>query len=141
MPPRQRRQRSKPERDFQNGVIQMARASGWMVYHFHDSRREVVREDGSRQWIGDSDAAGWVDLALVRPPDVYLWELKAEGGHATPDQRKTGTALKDCPGVLYAEVRPSDWDWIETQLQRRPARSGLNAIVERVNAVLQRLKG
>ena len=146
--PRRRRKRDElidpaqvvRERDFQQTIMDYARLCGWRVYHFHDSRRQIRRPDGTTAWVGDSDAVGWPDLVLVRPPDVLIWELKSDDGDVTPEQRSTGDDLADCPGVEYAELRPADWNWVEVRLnQTRDKRTALTRIIGRLRLALSRL--
>lgn len=74
------------EAELQKHVLGYARFYGWRAAHFHDSRREVVRR-GQRQLVGDSDAAGFPDLVLIRPPELLFVELKSERGRPTDAQR------------------------------------------------------
>lgn len=48
------------EKEFQAQVLDLARLTGWLCYHPHDSRRS---------------APGFPDLVLVRPPVVEDAEL------------------------------------------------------------------
>lgn len=59
------------EGDFQTWVKDVAKITGWMVYHTHDSRR--------------SDE-GFPDLVLLRGERWIVAELKAEGKNPTPAQ-------------------------------------------------------
>ena len=97
------------EADFLTAVRELAELRRWLVCHFHDSRREVRRRDGTRLFIGDKEASGFPDLVLVRPPDVLFAELKSEKGRLTPNQRNWQEALSECPGVRYFLWRPRDW--------------------------------
>ena len=90
------------ERDFQAQVVQLAKLTGWRVYHTYDSRRSNP---------------GFPDLVLVRAPRVILAELKRERGRVTAAQREWGETLRACPGVEYYLWRPSDWDEIEQVLR------------------------
>lgn len=101
--------RSLSEKEFQTQVIQLARIQGWMVAHFHDSRKMVVRPDGSRFMVGDADARGFPDLCLVKPPTVMFWELKKQLGKTTEYQDGWIDALQGC-GLEARVVRPSDFD-------------------------------
>ena len=92
------------EKQFQAQVVELARLSGFLVYHTFDSRRS---------------AAGFPDLVLVRPPMVLFAELKSEGGRIRPEQREWLAALKDCESVAVRLWRPSDWPKIEETLTRR----------------------
>ena len=89
------------EADFQADVLELAGLTGWLSYHAYDSRR---------------NAAGWPDLALVKPPRLLLVELKTTRGRLRPEQRVWLTALSACPGVEVAVWRPRDWPMIERAL-------------------------
>lgn len=62
------------ERQFQQQVVDLARAFGWLAYHTFDSRRS---------------APGFPDLVLAHPlrGRVIFAELKREKGHVTQQQR------------------------------------------------------
>lgn len=130
------------EAAFQAQVMQLARFYGWRVAHFHDSRREVVHK-GKRQLVGDRDAAGFLDLVLVRTVELLFVELKGEKTRITPEQQAWIAALEqversvlaarqalfagkdlDCwPDVPLPSVevwlwRPSDFDELHARLAR-----------------------
>lgn len=116
--------RSISEKDFQTQVIELARMSGWLVAHFHDSRKQVTRANGQRFFIGDKDAKGFPDLVLARPPGLIFWEMKKELGKTTPEQDEWIATLQAC-GMEARVVRPSDWDAvIVPTLTRRPSAAG-----------------
>ncbi len=85
------------ERDFQQTVVETARALGYRVYHTFDSRRSEP---------------GYPDLTLVRPgrPPVWL-ELKTEKGRLTDKQREWVELLLSA-GCEVHVVRPDDFDQI-----------------------------
>ena len=110
------------EKGFMQAVIDLARVSGWKVYHTFDSRRS---------------AAGYFDLTMMQNGYVIFSELKREGAKPTDSQVSWGeeaNAIQDhieegyspyvdpdditCP-VRYFLWRPSDWPEIERTLQRR----------------------
>lgn len=62
---------SMTEKQFQDHVIALASALGWLVYHTFDSRRSV---------------AGFPDLVLVRGRTLFR-ELKTTSGVLTAQQR------------------------------------------------------
>ena len=101
------------EAEFQTAVVELAELCGWLLCHFHDSRREVRRRDGTRLFIGDAATSGFPDLVLVRSPEVLFVELKSEKGRMTVPQKKWRDVLSRCPGVRYYLWRPSDWGEIE----------------------------
>jgi len=101
--------RSISEKDFQAQVIDLARVNGWLVAHFHDSRKQITRPDGRKFFVGDRDAKGFPDLVLVKPPNLVFWEMKKQLGKTTPEQDAWIEALQKC-GLDARVVRPSDWD-------------------------------
>ena len=111
MPPR--RETAVSEEELLATVTQMAEAFGWMVYHTRDSRRSET---------------GFPDLVLVRPPVVWIVELKREDAKLTqgrynrkgtwlPGQEDWMDLLKDCGTVRSAVWRPSGLDGIEEDLR------------------------
>jgi len=83
-------------------VIELATLAGWLVFHPYDSRRS---------------APGYPDLTLCKPGHAVIFaELKTAKGRLRPDQRRWLAALGDCPGVVAAVWRPSDWPAIVTAL-------------------------
>lgn len=86
-------------------VRQLARLSGWMTYHTHDSRRSE---------------AGWPDLALanVRQGRIIFAELKTATGRTTPQQDAWLAALA-AAGCETAVWRPADLPEIACILRNR----------------------
>lgn len=97
------------ERDFQRQVMDYARRCGWKVWHTHDSRREVKRNDGTTAVVGDSDAAGFPDLAMVRRERFVLAELKGDGGKLTDKQIEAIGALDEALPEVYV-WEPGDFN-------------------------------
>lgn len=93
-----------PEKQFQAQILDLARLSGFLVYHTHDARRS---------------APGFPDLVLVRPPLVLFAELKTDTGRLRPEQRLWLDALGRCESVESVLWRPGDWKRIEKVLKRR----------------------
>lgn len=87
------------EKAFQAAVIQLAKLTGWMVYHTFDSRRS---------------APGFPDLVLVRDR-VLFRELKSETGRLSAAQKEWLRGLT-VAGMDVAVWRPSDWTKIKTTL-------------------------
>ena len=81
------------EKLLQQGIVQVARLLGYMVYHTHDSR-------GSEP--------GFPDLCLVRGSRLIFAELKSAGGRVKPAQRTWLDALKATGAEAYI-WRPADW--------------------------------
>lgn len=92
------------EKEFMQQILDLARLSGWLCYHTHDSRRS---------------APGFPDLVLVRPPVVVFAELKTEVGKVQPEQREWLKALGGCEAVEARLWRPSDWPEVEEVLKQR----------------------
>ncbi len=90
------------EEQFQQAVIDLAKALGWLTYHPHDSRRST---------------AGYPDLTLVRGERLIFAELKSTTGHLSPAQRVWLAALADA-GQTVRVWRTEDWREIETELRR-----------------------
>ena len=92
------------EKAFQAQVLGLARLSGWLCYHTHDSRRS---------------APGFPDLVMARPPVIVFAELKTDTGKVRPEQRDWLAALGGCESVEAALWKPGDWKRIEEVLKRR----------------------
>jgi hypothetical protein len=117
--PRTRLLRSITEQALQDKIIDYARLCGWLVCHFHDSRREVVTDSGRSEMIGDADAKGFPDTVLVRGDDLVFAEIKRETGTVSAEQQVWLDWLGRVPGVSVYVWRPSDWDTIEARLAKR----------------------
>lgn len=100
--------RSYSEREFQTRVIGRAREEGWLVAHFHDSRK-MVRRGSKYVPVGDLDARGFPDLVIARGKRLLFWELKKQLGKTTPYQDEWLAALS-VAGLEARVVRPSDFD-------------------------------
>lgn len=102
------------EREFQQQVIDLAQLTGWKVAHFRPARTE-------RGWRtpvqGD---VGFPDLVLLRPPFLWLPELKSKRGRATPEQQDWIDKLNQVRIVGSSVMRPDDWPTLEAAL-RQPA--------------------
>ena len=85
-------------------VMQLAKLSGWLCHHVHDSRYE--------EWGADN---GFPDLVLVRGKRVLWRELKTDAGEPTPEQRSWLSALVTA-GQDASLWRPADWDAIAKEL-------------------------
>jgi len=100
------------EASFQRAIIDLARHQGYLVFHAHDSRRQV--RPGVH--VGDRDAAGWPDLVLCRAPRLIIAELKAEKGRLTAAQQAWIDALSGCYSIEVYVWRTSMWDEIRRLL-------------------------
>ena len=100
-----RRRRRRDEAEFEDRVVELAKATGWKVLHIHDSRAVDWRSD-----------PGWPDWVLCRPPDLIVVELKSETGRVRKGQRQWVDALV-ASGAEACFWRPGDWDAIEARLR------------------------
>lgn len=89
------------EASLQRAIIDLARATGWLVYHTHDSRHS---------------AKGFPDLVLLRGDRVIFAELKTDVGRLTAEQLRWLDALEEA-GCRTRVWRPADWDQIATELR------------------------
>jgi hypothetical protein len=110
------------EASFQKAVIEYAQRCGWEVRHVHDSRRQVVRKDGTKFYVGDALAAGLPDLFMWRGVKLTMAELKTDRGTLRPAQVAVLDALQkvaDASGgaLMVAVWRPRDWPTIEEALR------------------------
>ena len=79
------------EKQLMQTLIQCARLNNWFVYHTFDSRR--------------SDA-GFPDCVCVKGGRMLVFELKAQNGRVSRQQRQWIEAFEDVPMVIAAIVRP-----------------------------------
>ena len=91
------------EAELQAAVIEHAETHGWLVFHDNDSRR---------------NNAGFPDLVLVKPPRIWLIELKSEEGRTRPEQQVWLDALAGCDTVASALIRPSQLDALARRLAK-----------------------
>ncbi len=97
-----------PEDGFQRAVFDLARATGWLIFHDNDPRKNT---------------RGLPDALMVRPPRVIFAEFKAELDERKPRRGSTRfeqlvwlATLAQCPGVETYLWRPSSWRQIERVL-------------------------
>ena len=95
------------ETQLQAAIIELARLTGWLVYHTHDSRHS---------------AKGFPDLCMVRCGRVVFSELKSEKGKLTPEQEQWQIRLVQTDAEYYV-WRPVDWmaGRVDEVLKRRGA--------------------
>ena len=89
------------EREFAGGIVQQAKALGWLVGFV---------------WNSKHSPAGFPDLTMVWPPRVIFAELKRMKGKTSVHQEQWLHELRDCPGVETYLWRPSDRDQIDEVL-------------------------
>lgn len=92
------------EAEFQRQVVHLARLTGHLVYHTHDSRRSEP---------------GFPDLCVVKPRRLrpLFVELKTDKGRLSEAQKTWGKALTQVPGADYRVWRPKNWPEIEKELR------------------------
>jgi hypothetical protein len=101
--------RHESEADLQRAVMQLARTLHWKCSHIGDSRKQVRdRQHGHLKLVGDPDAAGMLDLILVR--ERVLWiELKDAKNRIRPAQQRWIDALVNAGQEVHI-WRPADFD-------------------------------
>lgn len=104
------------EAEFQQQVIDLAHAYGWMCLHV---RRTIGK---GRKWTTATSVVGWPDLFLWHPKQQRRIgaELKSETGKATVEQLEVLATLA-ASGVETFLWRPSDLDTINGLLSPRGA--------------------
>jgi hypothetical protein len=85
------------EKEFQEQVVELARLSGWRVYH---------------TWLAVRSASGFPDLVLARPGRLVFAELKSNRGKLTLAQEEWLQALRETGAAEVYLWRPDDWDEI-----------------------------
>lgn len=87
------------EAEFQDAVVELAKANGWTAYHTYDSRKS---SEGFVDWLFVSERFRW----------TLFVELKKQTGQPTPAQIEWLRVLK-AAGNDARLWRPSDWPEIE----------------------------
>lgn len=90
------------EREWQDKVVEVARWSGWHVYHPYYSRRSEP---------------GWPDLSMIRGDRLVFAELKTRTGRVTEAQHRVLGLLAATGAEVYL-WRPADWPDVVRVLQR-----------------------
>ena len=107
------------EEEFQLRITNFAENNGWRWWHVKDSRKQVVRKAGGREfrkWVPDPEIAGFPDLTLVHPRiGMVFSEVKGDDGVVSPTQKKAlndlATGATRIPRGLWVQVwYPDDWD-------------------------------
>lgn len=114
--PKERMYRSIAEKSLMEQFIDLGRTLGWLVCHFHDSRRQVTR-NGRTFMVGDNDAKGFPDVFMVRGDRLMAVEVKKELGKTTPEQDEWLRRLAKA-GVECHVLRPSNWNEVSKRLRR-----------------------
>lgn len=102
------------EADFQTQVIALAQIAGWHTMHVRSS---IGRGE---QWMTTTSVAGWPDLAIWRPGQFLLVELKSDRGRLSPQQTELLASLR-AAGLDVRTWRPADWPEVQATLTTRRA--------------------
>lgn len=96
------------EAAFQQRVIDLAHANGWLVAHFRAVR--IARADGSFYHATpvQADGEGFPDLLLLRGPSMVVAELKVGKNTASDRQVVWLDAFRQL-GSPSGVWRPADW--------------------------------
>lgn len=109
------------EKQFQDWIVGMAKANGWLVAHFRGVR--VQRKDGATRWQTpvDVDGAGFPDLILLHVARKAMMALEAKVKPNTPTAAQEAwiAAFAAIPSCTAAVVYPSDWEWVQGHLAGR----------------------
>lgn len=98
------RRRPSPEKEFQQRLVALLHAHGYVVEHTYKLRCE----DGS--WRTGNTLKGKPDLTAWRPPRVLAIELKASGGRVRPEQQACLSWFAGIPNARALVLSPDD-DW------------------------------
>jgi hypothetical protein len=90
------------EQELQTLVIELAKRTGWTVYHTHDSRHSEK---------------GFPDLVMIGHGMILFRELKTERGKLSADQERWRDLLVGA-GCDWRCWRPSNWSSVEMCLTR-----------------------
>lgn len=103
------------EEDFQKMVEDTAHLLGWKTFSLIQSAAISAK---TGKIISMVTKRGWPDLVLVKGNKIIFWELKADKGKLSPEQREWLTALEAVKTVHQVGcVRPRDWKLIEETLR------------------------
>lgn len=108
------------EDEFQQWIVVTARNRGWRVFWIPGWMYRLAMASMKRMRRGDRmwPDKGWPDLILLRgrpKPGLIVWEVKAEKGRVSPEQRDWLDDFQAC-GVETRVVFPKDRDYIEERL-------------------------
>lgn len=115
-----------PETDFEDAIIALATATGWMI---HAERPAKIRPDPTtgrtRARTAVKGHVGYPDITAAHPQHgIILAELKSATGTLTDEQRDWLSTLAnhDRPAaqILIEVWRPEDWPAIETAFRHGP---------------------
>lgn len=128
------------EEQFLQQIIDLAQATGWLVYHARPARKglSVAALKAHVECIGGVNVVplaailgllktvkwrtalqgdvGFPDLVLCRPPVVLFIECKSQGGRVTAGQADWLRFLSLCPHIQTHLWTPQNWPEIEALL-------------------------
>ena len=90
------------EKDFRQMVCELARLLKWEYYF---------------TWLSIHSPSGFLDLVLVKPPQIIFVELKTDVGKLSSNQKRWIELLEAC-GCDVRIWRPMMWDEIVDRLKR-----------------------
>lgn len=99
------------EAAFQKAVIDLADTAGYRVNHCY--RGKV----GKGAWRTNTSVVGWPDLALWKPGDFFMAELKSDTGKLRPEQETVIAELR-AAGVEVNVWAPRSWPQVIERLVR-----------------------
>lgn len=95
--------RDMTEAEFQDNVVRLAKAHGWLVCHVYPGRTATGKVRTNTTY------KGFPDLTLLKRGRLVFLELKAVDGTASPEQRRWIALSQHVPGVEAYIVDPRDW--------------------------------
>ena len=104
------------ESEFQQTVVELARALGWIVGFTHDARKSEPGEPDLRMVHKEQGRVLFIELKSEKRK-LTKGRWNKAGTRWLPGQQDWAEALDACPGVESYLFRPSDWDEIEAVLK------------------------
>jgi hypothetical protein len=104
------------ERRFMAQVVRLAELLGWRAWHDNATNAPRACKACAARLPVVRNAAGMLDLILMRRPRVVWAELKADRGKLTDEQLATLIELRASHQEAYV-WKPSDWKTIERILR------------------------
>jgi hypothetical protein len=93
-----------PEKGYMQQIIDLARSTGWLVFHTFDARRSEP---------------GFPDLVMVRGAQLIFLEVKATKTTTSLEQKEWMGRLRQVKYVHADVARPGDWPDLEAALKAR----------------------
>lgn len=107
------------EAELQKLVLHQARLDGWNVAHFGNSVK-FVRRGAKYITVPDRDAAGFLDLVMVREERLIFAELKSEKGRITDAQALWLADLRRVAQMTDNVFDDNSWPIIRVYVWRPP---------------------